>query len=77
MASCDVVAGRGGTSVAAFQMAGDLGSVLGPLVAGALADSVSYGAAFGSGAVVLFAGLLLTLAMPETRRVAGPPGDRA
>jgi MFS transporter, DHA1 family, multidrug resistance protein len=38
----DVVGSRGGTVVAVFQMAGDLGAVLGPVVAGALADSHGY-----------------------------------
>ena len=35
----DVVGGRGGTVVAVFQMSGDLGAVLGPVVAGWIADS--------------------------------------
>ena len=39
----DVVAGRGGTVVAVYQMAGDLGSILGPVTAGALADAHGYG----------------------------------
>ncbi len=63
----DVVAGRGGTVVATYQMAGDAGQVIGPLVTGRLADSFSYGAAFGATAGVLgLAALLATLA-PETR----------
>lgn len=62
----DVVAGRGGTSVAAFQMAGDGGSVLGPLVAGRLADSLSYGAAFGATAGVLAVAAGLAVRAPET-----------
>lgn len=67
----DVVAGRGGTVVAAFQMSSDIGAVTGPLVAGWLADTVSYAAAFGSCVVVLGVGLLLAARMPETvRRVA-------
>ena len=48
----DVVGGRGGTVVAVFQMAGDLGAVLGPVVAGAVADASGYGAAFAVSAVV-------------------------
>ena len=43
----DVVGGRGGTVVAGYQMAGDLGSLTGPLLAGALADTAGFGAAFG------------------------------
>jgi DHA1 family multidrug resistance protein-like MFS transporter len=68
----DVVAGRGGTVVAAYQMAGDAGSVLGPLVAGRLADSFSYGAGFGATAGVLACAGLLAAAAPETRH--RPPG---
>jgi MFS family permease len=65
--------GRGGTIVAAFQMTGDLGSVLGPLAAGRLADGAGYGAAFGLTAGVSGLALLLAVFAPETRR----PADRA
>ncbi|HEV2372071.1 MAG TPA: MFS transporter [Streptosporangiaceae bacterium] len=63
----DTLADRGGTLVAAYQMAGDTGSVTGPVAAGALVDSVSYGAAFGLAAAVLSAAALLGLFAPETR----------
>ncbi len=63
----DVVGGRSGTTVAAYQMAGDAGSVVGPFAAGALADKASYGAAFGLTAGVLGGAALLALAAPETR----------
>jgi len=49
----DLIAGQGGTLVASYQMAGDTGSVTGPVVAGFLVDSVSYSAAFGLAAGVL------------------------
>ena len=42
----DIMHGRGGRVVAVFQMASDAGAILGPLVAGLLADQVSFGAAF-------------------------------
>lgn len=48
----DVVGSRGGTVVAVFQMAGDLGAVLGPVLAGAVADASGYGAAFALSAAV-------------------------
>jgi len=67
----DVVSGRGGTVVAAFQMAADLGAVVGPLVAGALADSYSYGAAFAATAGVLALGFVTALLSTETRERAG------
>jgi MFS family permease len=62
----DVVAGRGGTVVAAFGMSSDVGAVCGPVIAGALAEHVSYKAAFCSTASVLALGLLMSLRMPET-----------
>ena len=64
----DVIAGRGGTPVAAFQMASDAGAFLGPLVAGALADSASFEVAFLATAAVSGLAFLTTLVMPETRR---------
>jgi MFS family permease len=63
----DVVGGRSGTTVAAYQMAGDGGSVIGPYVAGVLADKASYAAAFGVTAGVLGGAALLAFAAPETR----------
>lgn len=62
----DVVAGRGGTVVALFQMAGDLGAVIGPLAAGWLADAHGYGVAFAVSALVALAPLPTVLAAPET-----------
>ena len=62
----DIVGARGGTVVAVFQMAGDLGAVLGPIAAGALADSAGYGPAFAVSAVVALAPLPFVLFAPET-----------
>ncbi|BCT76544.1 MFS transporter [Sinomonas cyclohexanicum] len=46
----------GGRPLAVFQMASDVGSILGPLVAGALADGIGYGWAFAvSGGCLLAA----------------------
>jgi len=63
----DVLQGRGGTVVAAYQMAGDVGSVSGPLAAGRLADTAGFGAAFGLTAIVMAGAGALALAAPETR----------
>ncbi|MDX6299766.1 MAG: transporter, family, multidrug resistance protein [Nocardioidaceae bacterium] len=62
----DVVQGRGGTVVSTFGMASDLGAVIGPIVAGALAEHVSFRAAFLSTALVLSIGFAMALRMPET-----------
>lgn len=66
----DVVAGRGGTVVAAFQMSGDLGAVIGPLVAGWMADANGYTATFLLGAAVALAPLPFVAAAPETLTAA-------
>ncbi|HEY8820437.1 MAG TPA: MFS transporter [Dermatophilaceae bacterium] len=64
----DVIGGRGGTPVAAFQMASDAGAFLGPLVAGALADATSFEVAFLATAAVSGLAFATTLVMPETQR---------
>ncbi|MBI1759024.1 MAG: MFS transporter [Actinobacteria bacterium] len=62
----DVVGGRGGTVVATYQMAGDVGAVLGPLAAGWLADGYGYPAAFAVAALVTVLPLGVVMAAPET-----------
>jgi MFS transporter, DHA1 family, multidrug resistance protein len=62
----DVVAGTGGTVVAVFQMAGDLGAVLGPVVTGWVADAAGYSPAFVLCAVVCALPVFAVLAAPET-----------
>jgi DHA1 family multidrug resistance protein-like MFS transporter len=69
----DVVGGRGGTVVATYQMAGDTGTVIGPLVAGWLADSHGYGAAFGVAAAIVAAPIAAVLVAPETGQVGPRP----
>ncbi len=64
---------RGGTAVATFQMMADLGSIIGSLVVGQVAQHASFGWAFVvSGGVLLVAALGWTFA-PETR--ARPPAE--
>lgn len=68
----DLLHGRGGTVVAAYQMAGDAGTVIAPVAAGRIVDSLSYPPAFAATAVVFgIAGLLAVLA-PETLRLQRP-----
>jgi MFS family permease len=62
----DVVKGRGGTVVAAFQMASDLGAIVGPIVAGWLVDGYSYSAAWLVTAAVLSVAALASALAPET-----------
>jgi len=71
----DIMPERGGSLVAAYQMAGDTGSVTGPVAAGFLVDTYSYAAAFGLGAVALALAGLLGLFAPETRQRALTPAE--
>ena len=65
---------RGGTVVASYQMAGDIGTVSGPVAVGFLVDSVSYTAAFVLAAGVLGLAAIAGFFAPETRQ---PPADGA
>jgi len=61
----DAAGERGGKPVALFQAASDLGGVVGPLLAGALADQASPTAAFGSAFVLLGLTALVGLRVPR------------
>jgi MFS family permease len=70
----DVSPARGGRVVAVFQMAADLGGIVGPLAAGWLTDVASYQVAFAVTTGVLGLGLLGALALPRTAaQVAAVP----
>ncbi|WP_313814374.1 MFS transporter [Glutamicibacter sp.] len=56
---------NGGKALAGFQMCQDLGSIIGPLVAGAIADLWSYQLAFSISAVVGLVGLTAWLLVPR------------
>lgn len=64
-----------GTAVAVFRFVGDLGFVLGPLVAGASADAAGYGAAFAISAIPIVATVLFILTVPETMRALPRAGE--
>ena len=70
----DVIGGRGGTPVAAYQMAADAGTFTGPLVAGALSDAFSFEAAFAATGAVSLIAVLTVLRMPETKTAGAPHG---
>lgn len=63
----DVIGGRGGKPVAVYQMAADLGTFTGPLVAGALSDAFGFESAFFATAAVSLIALLTVVRMPETK----------
>lgn len=63
----DVIGGqRGGIVVAAYQMASDLGIVVGPLVAGLLIDYLDFDWAFAIAALLVVPVLIAVYRMPET-----------
>ncbi|MFC9327337.1 MFS transporter [Kitasatospora sp. NPDC057015] len=66
--------GRGGPVLAGFQMAADLGSVVGPLAAGALASGFSFAVAFAVTGLWALLSVPLWLRAPETLPPADPPG---
>jgi MFS transporter, DHA1 family, multidrug resistance protein len=70
----DILPERGGSLVAVYQMAGDAGTVTGPVAAGFLVDTFSYAAAFGLAAATLGLAAVLGLFAPETRRSGSPAG---
>jgi len=63
----DVIRGRGGRPVAAYQMSADAGTFLGPLVCGALSDAFDFRVAFFVTAGVSLVAFSTVLRMPETR----------
>ncbi|EME18483.1 MFS transporter [Rhodococcus triatomae] len=63
---------RGGPVLAAFQMASDVGSVLGPLVAGLLAEQVSYGVAFAITGALTVPALVAWAMVPRTAGRGAP-----
>ncbi len=71
---------RGGPVLAGFQMAADLGTVIGPVAVGALAQQVSYGLALGvTGALLAVAAIVWAVVPEPLRRVpvhAEAPSER-
>jgi MFS family permease len=70
----DAAGGRSGTAVAIFSMCSDVGAIIGPLVAGLLADTLSYAAAFGVGAAMMLVAAALSWRMPRSQ-AAPSQGD--
>ncbi|WP_420175866.1 MFS transporter [Luteococcus sp. OSA5] len=66
----DVTAGRGGAPIATFSMMSDLGAIIGPLAAGAIADALGLGPAFAIGGALLLSGAACSLLMPKDRPTA-------
>ncbi|MFM9151764.1 MAG: MFS transporter [Candidatus Planktophila sp.] len=68
----DLIEGKGGQVIALFQMAGDAGMIVGPVVVGFIADHYGYRAAFGLSGLVFCVEIVLAMKMPETRKSRAP-----
>jgi MFS family permease len=68
----DLIEGKGGQVIALFQMAGDAGMIVGPVVVGFVADHYGYRAAFGLSGLVFCIAIVLSIKMPETRKSRAP-----
>jgi MFS family permease len=68
----DVIHGKGGKVIAIFQMAGDAGMMVGPIVIGAISDLYSYRTAFGLSAAIFVIALAMVYQIPETRNIEEP-----
>lgn len=77
-AVADVVGSRGraGTALAAFQMTSDIGLVIGPIVAGIIAENYSYTWAFVLAGALPLAAALAWVLSPETLPRGVPPVPR-
>lgn len=60
----DATKGAGSQPVAIYSMVGDIGAILGPLVAGVLADQLGMPAAFSVGTAILLAGTVAAALIP-------------
>jgi MFS family permease len=63
----DVLEGKGGQVIGLFQMAGDAGAMVAPIVLGAIADHYGFRPAFLLTAALMVLALLVTIKLPETR----------
>ena len=64
----DVIKGTGGQVIGLFQMAGDAGMIVGPIIVGFVADHYGFRSAFGISALVFSIALILAIKLPETRK---------
>ncbi len=63
----DVLEGKGGQVIGLFQMAGDAGAMVAPLILGALADGYGYRPAFLVSAALMLVAVAVSIKLPETR----------
>jgi len=63
----DVLEGKGGQVIGLFQMSGDAGAMVAPVILGAIADGYGFRPAFLASAVLMLFAVLVSTKLPETR----------
>ena len=63
----DVMKGKGGQVIALFQMSGDAGAMVAPVVLGFIADHYGFRPAFAVSAALMFLAFFVATKLPETR----------
>ena len=63
----DVLEGKGGQVIGLFQMSGDAGAMVAPLILGTIADHYGFRPAFLTSAVLMSVAVLVATKLPETR----------
>ena len=63
----DVLKGKGGQVIALYQMSGDAGAMVAPVVLGFIADHYGFRATFAISALLVFLVIIVATKLPETR----------
>jgi MFS family permease len=63
----DVLEGKGGQVIGLFQMSGDAGAMVAPLILGIVADNYGFRPAFAITAVLMMVAVAVSIKLPETR----------
>jgi MFS family permease len=63
----DVLEGKGGQVIGLFQMSGDAGAMVAPIVLGALTDQYGFQSAFFVSGILMLVTVLVATKLPETR----------
>jgi MFS family permease len=63
----DVLQGKGGQVIGLFQMSGDAGAMVAPIILGFIADHYGFRPAFLASAALMSVAVLVAIKLPETR----------
>jgi MFS family permease len=63
----DVLEGKGGQVIGLFQMSGDAGAMVAPIILGFIADHYGFRPAFLASAALMAVAVIVAMKLPETR----------